>query len=397
MIIKGAVAPTKYEQANYTLGKTNGRIPSISPSLIDGEVVTQDTLKTKKISVVQTEYLKDSINLINLNKCTRNQALDNISGYPYANNGWAVTELIPVTQNVLPYSWNFGNWVAFDQNKVKLTGVTITNGQIIPSNIKYVRAFWGNAQFTTDALMYAQKVFFGISPNVPDPFIGYAKTFDVNEVEVIDSRRDLFLPFKGKKLFAVGDSYTMQGGYFQNLVNLTLCYKIGDTGGSGNGMGLTGFANNITTNHSTLVAQADIVTVLGGTNDYNHGSTTLGTFADVAGVDTIYGAVKGIINTINTLNPNATIVFFTQPERGNYSGNPVNTVPPALNNNGLNMYNISEAIYDCCSRLGVPCAQLHHTLWRLSQINIYTTDLLHPNNAGGHILGGQMGKFINRL
>jgi hypothetical protein len=393
MILKGTIAPTKYIKSTYSLNKKDGRELSLDVANLSEPVVTNSYLDTTKINFKQASFLVDSINLVDNLAVTLNAALYT-NGIVYTAPGWGLTDFIPITENVKNYSFTNSNIITFDANKV-VNNITITSGQPIPSTVKFIRFFAGNGGITSFDVLYSLNWFFGIADSVP--LISFAKALDPMQVDVIDAKRILSFPNTAKKVFCVGDSFTMHGRYFSKLCETAFLQKVGDTGGSGNGMTITGFANMINTSFSTQVANADIITILGGTNDYNHGSTRIGSYEDVAGTNTIYGAVKAIVDTILAIKPSARIVFFTQPERGSYNGSPTNTIPPAVNQNGLNMWNISEAIYDCCNRLGVACYQTHHTLWHFSQVNMYTEDKLHPNKEGGIMLGRQMGAFINRI
>ena len=203
-------------------------------------------------------------------------------------------------------------------------------------------------------------------------------------------------PHYGKKLFCVGDSFTMQGTYFSELLAVTGLNKIGDTGGDGNGQSLNDYYKLID-KYKDVIVNADFVTVLGGVNDYLHGGDTLGDFSNTSEANTIYGAVKRITETIMTINPRRTIVFFSQPECGKYGDQPYYITPPEENINGLTMANIAEAMEDCCKKLGVSYCNTHSTLWNFYQIDIYTADKLHPNRLGANKLGKQMGEYINGL
>lgn len=203
-------------------------------------------------------------------------------------------------------------------------------------------------------------------------------------------------PHYGKNLFCVGDSFTMHGNYFNSLLQYTKLNKIGDTGGDGNGQPLTGYSKLIE-KYRDKISNADFVTILGGVNDYLHGSDKLGNFSNTSEANTIYGAIKKITETIMLINPNTTIVFFSQPECGKYGDQPYYTTPPEENINGLTMANIAEAMEDCCKKLGVPFFNTHATLWNFYQIHIYTGDNLHPNKKGGEKIGQQMGQYINSL
>lgn len=203
-------------------------------------------------------------------------------------------------------------------------------------------------------------------------------------------------PHYGKKLFCVGDSYTLLGKYFKLLIETTKLNKIGDTGSKGNGQVLTNYSKFILED-AEIIKDADFITILGGVNDYLHGGERIGTFDDEPGTYSVYGAIKQIIKTTMEINPRATVVFFSQPECGKYGNQPIDTTPPAENMNGLTMANIAEAMEDCCKKLGVPCCNTHSTLWNFYQLDIYTYDKLHPNQLGADKLGKQMGEFINGL
>lgn len=203
-------------------------------------------------------------------------------------------------------------------------------------------------------------------------------------------------PHYGKKLFCIGDSFTMHGRYFNSLINATGLNKIGDTGKDGNGQTLNNY-HKLIEKYKNEISNANIVTILGGVNDYLHGNDKLGDFSNTSESNTIYGAVKRITETIMTINPKITIVFFSQPECGKYGDQPYYITPPEENINGLTMANIAEAMEDCCKKLGVPYYNTHSTLWNFYQINIYTSDKLHPNQLGADKLGKQMGEFINSL
>lgn len=218
-------------------------------------------------------------------------------------------------------------------------------------------------------------------------------------------------PFYDKNIVIVGDSYTAQGKYFEWLYTITGANYIGDIGNGGEP--LCRFAYNIT-QKSTLIEQADLVIVVGGTNDYgvqryNQASNniTLGTFEDIKNTrnvetiisdgmkvlsSSIYAGVKEIIDTITYYNAGVPILFVTQPERGNYAGI---TYAPNPNPLGLTMANIAEAIKDCTSKLGCDCYDFHAVAWRYSQRNKYTSDELHPNEIGGKRMGKGIGKYIN--
>ena len=212
----------------------------------------------------------------------------------------------------------------------------------------------------------------------------------------------------GKSVFKVGDSFTHMGYYFDALHRESLTIDGGSTGIDGNGRELAYFPQMIYNNYVTQVSNADIITILGGANDYLNANVPIGTIDDLALTTTqlgngdlapsIYSAVKTIVNVIMGIDNTKTIVFFSQPEVGNYRGKPLNTTAPAANKIGVTMSGISSAIEDCCKHLGVAFFDTHKTLWNYQQLDVYTFDNLHPSDGiGGERLGRQMGKHINIL
>lgn len=198
-------------------------------------------------------------------------------------------------------------------------------------------------------------------------------------------------PYYGKKWFACGDSYTMLGAYINHVVAATGMTLIGSTGEDGNGQPLTYMCHLLHSTFRTLVAQADVVTILAGTNDVGSmpnetpGDFETSTAASMTVIDsnegtvkaaitTIYGAVKSAVAAIRDINKDCLIVFVTQPERSaftinpnDYSINPSWGYLPNKTTGGLNMQVVADCIADCCKRLGVPCYDFHANGWDYEQ------------------------------
>ena len=258
-------------------------------------------------------------------------------------------------------------------------------------------------------------------------------------------------PYKDKKIFFIGDSYTKDAvehynkygkhGYIAAILSKTkmkMCDGTSDVSYSNvcgvSGSQLQRFTPNLLFGvevfgtkytYTDVVKNADIVVVFGGTNNYGLGDSnmTLGSFEDktddvqVEDVSTdtktlphtIYGSVKLLVKAIYSLNPTARIIFVTQPERydDNYGTANVcklsytpsdSTVRPYVNIGGLTMGNIAKAIKDCCNNLGVECYDLHSKLWTYQQcLHYLSNDGLHPNSELAWKMGELIGLHINQL
>lgn len=224
-------------------------------------------------------------------------------------------------------------------------------------------------------------------------------------------------PYAGKKILSLGDSYTWLNYYGSALAETTGCTQRA-RGQNGNVLksfcndSYTGTDGNLVTEtfDAALLSQYDIVTIMGGTNDYGHGSATLGAISDTKDQNTIYGSIKFLIDKILSLKPTIKIVFVTQPFRLQYS---TETSPGGYlpNSNGLTMQNIAQAIKECAGLYGCSVYDFYSLSgWNEFTIkkneagnfndNIYTYDGLHPRQGignGGDLLGKGLGRFITRL
>lgn len=235
-------------------------------------------------------------------------------------------------------------------------------------------------------------------------------------------------PYAGKKILSLGDSYTYLNYYGKYLAEATGCEQRG-RGVNGNflnsfvGDKYTGTSGEEATEvfDAKLLSNYDIITVMGGTNDYGHSAHTLGSFKTMeedaaleGNCKTIYGAVYYIINKILTLKPSIRIYFCTQPFRLPYEYEAKGPGGYEENEHGLSMEKIADAIIDVCGHFGIPVFDFYRNSgWNSWTIkfknpespsvgsvvdNIYTYDGLHPKNGKGNgadLLGTSFGKFIN--
>jgi hypothetical protein len=375
-------------------------------------------------------FFKTNVNLINPYRCFLKTYI-NTDGSVNPIDGWYATDFIEVKENVV-YTAITGLQIRYyDANKVIIQNITWNKKSAFPAGVKYIRLTGGNNVVTN----YSQITDF-LAEGSYDAKIPFDFTFNPGLVNVVDSTiRSIIMPHSGKKIFCVGDSYTMQGSYFSELLKVTGLVKVGDTGTSGNGQPFTYFPKNIVANKS-LIMQSKFVTLMGGTNDYNHGGSILGTINDCINIESlkkpilkvntdgtvvrddsvdnsykvlteedinneqvpqsVYAAIMTCVKIINSWDKSITIVLCSQPERLQYGGNP-NPAPPAIRL-GINMNTIASAMREISETFGVPFFDFHSVGWTIDQVPYYMNDgTLHPNAIGGEKIGRGLGKFINTL
>ena len=311
-----------------------------------------------------------------------------------------------------------GTYITFYKSDNTTTTASNQNVFTIPADVVKMSILCRNSTDTAFDLLITQTELFeciqgyydyGVYAVSPDYIIPEPKAIEYFE-------KSRAKPYYGKRILSLGDSYTCKNYYGKYLAEAT-----GTTqrGRGQNGNMLMSFCND-TYNPVTggtvsepfdadLLSDYDIVTIMGGTNDYGHGTATLGTIDDEIGANTIYGSVKYLINKILSIKPDMKIFFCTQPFRLHYSTEPAPGGYEA-NSNGLTMENIADAICDCCKHYGIPCFDFYHcSNWNSYTVrmdengsivsNIYTNDGLHPkdgNGNGADLLGTSFGEFINQ-
>lgn len=201
------------------------------------------------------------------------------------------------------------------------------------------------------------------------------------------------LPWMGAKWEQFGDSITSDGSYQVTTKKLTGIASGTNWGWSGRGMASAtpDGASSISARAGSADPTADLITVLGGTNDFKL-NFPIGTPTDTART-TFYGAYKYFMDTIITANPDATILLMTPMQRNNagYDTNFVNTA-------GHKLIDYVDAVFEIGKMYAVPILDLY----RISGIspNTYVTflaDGLHPNGLGYDRLGRIIARALNRL
>ena len=136
---------------------------------------------------------------------------------------------------------------------------------------------------------------------------------------------------------------------------------------------------------------ADLVVVLGGTNDYDHGDAPLGKYGDTAET-TFYGACHALMRGLIAQYPAAQIVIMT-PLHREYE----ETTKPQ--GGPLSAY--VRAILETAGHFSLPVLDLYHCAGIdpsvPEQRALLTIDGLHPNDSGHERIAARLEGFLRQL
>lgn len=198
------------------------------------------------------------------------------------------------------------------------------------------------------------------------------------QIEVKENKDEkiekLKFPYENRNWLAVGDSITHYNKYQSIVANLCKIHTVTTDAVYGEQLG--SMACTLTKEN---LANVDLVTVFGGTNDYGK-NKLLGKISDDKTIDTFYGNIKNVINKISILNPKAKIVFFTPLKRGKFANQPVY---PKSNKEGFKLKQYAEAIKVICGEKSIQVIDLFNDSGiNENNLSQYTFDNLHPSAAG---------------
>ncbi len=143
--------------------------------------------------------------------------------------------------------------------------------------------------------------------------------------------------------------------------------------------------------------QADIIVVMGGTNDYIHGAAPLGAMSDRTN-DTFYGALHLLILQLIERYPDAQLVFMTPVHR-------LNDQTVGLNQFGqrrcTNLEGYVNIIQEVAAYYGIPVLDLFRTSGIQPDVpqllERYMHDPTHPNDAGHRRIADRLMGFLSIL
>jgi lysophospholipase L1-like esterase len=141
-------------------------------------------------------------------------------------------------------------------------------------------------------------------------------------------------------------------------------------------------------------ADADVVVVFGGTNDFGHGDALFGEFSD-RDEYTFYGATHNLCLRLINKYPAAKIVFMTPLHRLQER----NTHPKTGKERTLKEY--VDAIKEVCAYYALPVLDLYTTSGIQPAVPVimerYMPDGLHPSNDGAKLIAERLLGFLSSL
>ncbi len=142
-------------------------------------------------------------------------------------------------------------------------------------------------------------------------------------------------------------------------------------------------------------ADADVIVIFGGTNDYGHGDAPIGNFCDTT-PDTFYGALHALYTSVINKYPDSLVVVLTPLHRvgeNNPNGENGRKSAPAA---PLKTY--CDAIKLVAEYYSIPVLDLYAASGIQPNLQIlrekFTVDGLHPNDAGHKKIAKMIAEFI---
>lgn len=204
--------------------------------------------------------------------------------------------------------------------------------------------------------------------------------------------------WSGKVMTCLGDSITQlltqhsntnYHDYVKTRLDLS---QVNNYGLSGTCIASNGTGNSFVDRYSGMTNTSDIITVLGGINDWAS-NVVIGSAGDTV-TTTFFGALNTLMPGLIAKYPNQTIVFMTPLKANNVSGTQ-DTVK-----GGGKIVDYVNAIKERGQYYGIPVLDLFSTMLdpQISVVNTtYFHDGLHPNDAGHTWIGRRLAKFLNNL
>ncbi len=147
----------------------------------------------------------------------------------------------------------------------------------------------------------------------------------------------------------------------------------------------------------SMIPDADVVVVFGGTNDYGHGDAPFGHMEDRT-QDTFYGALHTLMLQLINRYPSAQLLFATPLHR-------LGEDEDGYNDFGVyrqgKLVRYVDAICEVAAYYGVPVADLYRTCAMQPEVPVimerYMPDGLHPSDAGNERIAQRLLSVLKTL
>lgn len=226
-----------------------------------------------------------------------------------------------------------------------------------------------------------------------------------------ETHTDVQTPQNSYKIAFLGDSLTDKGVYsdivtthytdyiYENYSFVTGIQNVGLAGSCIAGLpNKQGVNMSFIQRYNQIDDNADVIVILGGTNDFGYGSSLLpnplGQYGDDS-AQTFYGGLKVLIDGITVDYPEAEIVFVTPVYRKEQEANGI----PNRNKFGFTLSQYVNAIKETCEKNDINCFDAFNEIKEIDAFTHteYEVDGLHLNNDGNILLGKYIGDFLSEI
>ena len=215
------------------------------------------------------------------------------------------------------------------------------------------------------------------------------------------------MELKGKKINFLGDSITEGCGVSceENIYHQIMKRNYGLAEARNYGVGGTRIARQIVPSEpqydrnfyiraTEMDKDADVIVVLGGTNDFGHGDAPIGAMADRS-PNTFYGACHWLFHYLIDAYPDAMIAICTPLHRSN-EDNPKGDGNKDYHYGTLKDY--VAVIREVAEYYSLPVIDLYANSGMTPKVEVirerYMPDGLHPNDAGHERMARYIGNFL---
>ena len=337
-------------------------VPNIGWIKVDGTIATSSSVGQWQYSDKISSYIGQRIDY-----------------YCYGQQGVATVIFFDTNDNVLSY-------VTYEPTESEITGI-VQGTVYAPDKVSYFRI----CTFILYLKDWHAEAYDGV--NLPDTLRLLANKTSSSQSS----------PWKGKTINCLGDSITYGAGLTSNVTERWTTLLAEATGATVNNYGVSGSKVSDIDGDSIAsfidryqsMSDSDLVIIFGGTNDYWHGVTDIGTMGSTD-VSTFCGALSTIFANLLAKDP-ITQVVYVFPYQQYFNGSNSRT-----DKGHGTLKDFRNASKEICEYYSVPMLDLYSTsgfdvIDSTVQRDALMSDGLHPNADGHKYLAKRIQKFIDDI